>query len=92
MLKDAGISSLNPKALSVCFSLFPQFIHPAARRLANGPARHAPHDGLCPRVPRLRRAHPQRPEGQAGGRAVTRVSGAMMIVIGGLLLVERLAG
>ncbi|MFF7999645.1 hypothetical protein [Streptomyces sp. NPDC007917] len=25
-------------------------------------------------------------------RAVTRVSGAMMIVIGGLLLVERLAG
>ncbi|MFD4227869.1 hypothetical protein [Streptomyces sp. NPDC058545] len=26
-----------------------------------------------------------------GGRAVTRVSGAMMIVIGGLLPVERLA-
>lgn len=32
MLKDAGISSLNPKALLVHFSPFPQFIDPAVGR------------------------------------------------------------
>ncbi|MER6160983.1 LysE family translocator [Streptomyces sp. NPDC001868] len=95
MLRGAGISGLNPKALLLYFSLFPQFIDPAA----GWPV--ATQTGLlgtlhmaCCAVVYLgvgllaRTALTTRP---TAARAVTRTSGAMMIAIGGFLLVERLA-
>lgn len=95
MLRGAGISGLNPKALLLHFSLFPQFIDPAA----GWPV--ATQTGLlgtlhmaCCAVVYLgvgllaRAALTTRP---TAARAVTRTSGAMMIAIGGFLLVERLA-
>ncbi|QXE38426.1 LysE family translocator [Streptomyces sp. GMY02] len=96
MLKGFGISGLNPKALLLYFSLFPQFI--------------APHSGwpvgaqigllgtfhmtICAAVYLgvgllARTVLRTRP---SAARAVTRTSGAMMIAIGGFLLAERLAG
>ncbi|GAA1335823.1 LysE family transporter [Streptomyces sanglieri] len=96
MLKGAGISGLNPKALLLYFSLFPQFIDPAT----GWPV--AAQTGLLSTV-RLtacavvylavgvlaRTVLSTRP---SASHAVTRVSGAMMIAIGAFLLVERLAG
>jgi threonine/homoserine/homoserine lactone efflux protein len=96
MLKGAGISGLNPKALLLYFSLFPQFIHPA-----NGwPVAtqtgllSALHMTACAVVyltvgVLARTVLKTRP---SAARVVTRTSGAMMIAIGGFLLVERLVG
>ncbi|MFJ2112155.1 MULTISPECIES: LysE family translocator [unclassified Streptomyces] len=96
MLKGAGISGLNPKALLLYFSLFPQFIDPtagwpvAAQTGLLGVLHMASCAvvyltvGLLART--VLRARP------AAARAVTRASGAMMIAIGGFLLIERLAG
>ncbi|MFE2497846.1 LysE family translocator [Streptomyces scopuliridis] len=96
MLKGAGISGLNPKALLLYFSLFPQFIDPtgswpvAAQTALLG----ALHMTACAAVylavgVLARTVLKPRP---SAARAVTRASGAMMIVIGGFLLVERLVG
>ncbi|MER5956473.1 LysE family translocator [Streptomyces sp. NPDC001893] len=95
MLKGAGISGLNPKALLLYFSLFPQFVHPAdgwpvAAQTGLLSALHMTACGvvylsvgvLARTVLRTR---------PSTARAVTRASGAMMIVIGGFLLAERLA-
>lgn len=94
MLKGAGISGLNPKALLLYFSLFPQFIDPA------GGWPVATQTGLLGTLHMTacavvyltvgvlaRTVLKTRP---AAARAVTRVSGALMITIGGFLLVERL--
>ncbi|MGV9847304.1 LysE family translocator [Streptomyces sp. NPDC003442] len=94
-LKGAGISGLNPKALLLYFSLFPQFIRPsdgwpvAAQTGLLGTL----HMAACAVVylgvgVLARTVLTTRP---SAARAVTRVSGAMMLGIGGLLLVERLA-
>ncbi|MFI7011930.1 LysE family translocator [Streptomyces sp. NPDC050145] len=96
MVKGAGTSGLNPKALLLYFSLFPQFIDPAT----GWPA--AAQTGLLSTVHLIacavvylavgvlaRTVLSTRP---AAARLVTRVSGAMMIAIGALLLVERLTG
>ncbi|WAP60209.1 LysE family translocator [Streptomyces sp. S465] len=96
MLKGAGISGLNPKALLLYFSLFPQFIHPATGWpvAAQTGLLGTLHMAACAVVylavgVLARTVLKTRP---AAARAVTRVSGAMMIGIGGFLLVERLAG
>ncbi|CAM5684225.1 LysE family translocator [Streptomyces purpurascens] len=96
MLKGAGISGLNPKALLLYFSLFPQFIDPA------GGWPVATQTGLfgtlhmtaCAVVylsvgVLARTVLSTRP---SAALAVTRTSGALMIAIGGFLLLERLAG
>ncbi|GAB7028962.1 LysE family transporter [Streptomyces sp. NPDC021749] len=96
MLKGAGISGLNPKALLLYFSLFPQFINPeggwpvAAQTGLLGIL----HMTACALVyltvgVLARTVLKTRP---SAARAVMRVSGAMMIVIGAFLLAERLAG
>ena len=95
VVKGAGISGLNPKALLLYFSLFPQFIHPST----GWPV--AAQTGLLSTVHLTacsvvylgvgllsRTVLSTRP---SAALAVTRVSGAMMIAIGGFLLVERLA-
>ncbi|MFD4872352.1 LysE family translocator [Streptomyces sp. NPDC058420] len=95
VLKGAGTSGLNPKALLLYFSLFPQFIHPAT----GWPV--AAQTGLLSTVHLTacavvylgvgllsRTVLSTRP---SAALAVTRVSGAMMLAIGGFLLVERLA-
>ncbi|MGW9075751.1 LysE family translocator [Streptomyces kronopolitis] len=96
MLKGVGISGLNPKALLLYFSLFPQFIHPAAGWpvAAQTGLLGTLHMAACAVVylsvgVLARTVLRTRP---AAARAVTRVSGAMMIVIGGFLLAERLTG
>ncbi|SES49543.1 Threonine/homoserine/homoserine lactone efflux protein [Streptomyces sp. yr375] len=94
MLKGAGISGLNPKALLLYFSLFPQFIDPS------GSWPVAAQTGLLSTLHMVscavvyltvgilaRTVLAARP---AAARAVTRTSGAMMIIIGGFLLVEGL--
>ncbi|MFE2968352.1 LysE family translocator [Streptomyces sp. NPDC059340] len=96
MLKGAGISGLNPKALLLYFSLFPQFIDPGAGWpvAAQTGLLGMLHMTACAVVyvsvgVLARTVLRTRP---SAARAVTRASGAMMIVIGGFLLVERLAG
>ena len=96
MLKGAGISGLNPKALLLYFSLFPQFIDPAVDWpvAAQTGLLGALHMTACALVylavgMLARSVLKTRP---SAARAVTRVSGAMMIAIGGFLLVERLGG
>lgn len=96
MLKGAGISGLNPKALLLYFSLFPQFLDPGAGWpvAAQTGLLSAMHLTACVVVyltvgVLARTVLKSRP---SAARAVTRVSGAMMIGIGGLLLVECAAG
>ncbi|MFD4942361.1 LysE family translocator [Streptomyces sp. NPDC058409] len=96
MLKGAGISGLNPKALLLYFSLFPQFLHPSTGWpvAAQTGLLSMLHLTACAVVyltvgVLARTVLKARP---SAARAVTRVSGAMMIAIGGFLLVERLAG
>ena len=96
MLKGAGISGLNPKALLLYFSLFPQFIDtsggwPVAAQTGMLGVLHMAacalvYLGVGVLARSVLNARP------AAARAVTRASGAMMIVIGTVLLVERLAG
>ncbi|OMI35140.1 LysE family translocator [Streptomyces sparsogenes] len=95
MLRGVGISGLNPKALLLYFSLFPQFIDPATGWpvAAQTGLLGTLHMTACAVVylavgVLARTVLKTRP---AAARAVTRASGAMMIVIGGVLLVERLA-
>ncbi|WTK18949.1 LysE family translocator [Streptomyces anulatus] len=96
LLKGAGISGLNPKALLLYFSLFPQFIDPAAGWpvAAQSGLLSTVHLTACAVVylavgVLARTVLSSRP---SAARTVTRVSGAMMIAIGAFLLVERLAG
>ncbi|SCF73974.1 LysE family translocator [Streptomyces sp. Ncost-T10-10d] len=96
MLKGAGISGLNPKALLLYFALFPQFIDsadgwPVAAQTGLLSTMHL---AACTVVylavgVLARTVLKTRP---SAARIVTRVSGAMMIAIGAFLLVERLAG
>ncbi|CAL9373894.1 Homoserine_homoserine lactone efflux protein [Streptomyces sp. enrichment culture] len=95
VLKGAGTSGLNPKALLLYFSLFPQFVDPAggwpvATQTGLLGALHMTACavvylavGVLART--VLRARP------AVARAVTRASGVLMMVIGGFLLAERLA-
>ncbi|MFF9075720.1 LysE family translocator [Streptomyces sp. NPDC014735] len=96
MLKGAGISGLNPKALLLYFSLFPQFIDPATgwTVAAQTGLLSTMHLTACAVVylavgVLARTVLSTRP---SAARVVTRISGAMMIAIGAFLLVERLAG
>ncbi|MFC9679824.1 LysE family translocator [Streptomyces sp. NPDC056948] len=96
MLKGAGISGLNPKALLLYFSLFPQFIDPAGGwPVATQTGLFGTlHMTVCAVVylavgVLARTVLSTRP---SAARAVTRTSGALMIAIGGFLLLERLAG
>ncbi|MFJ9825138.1 LysE family translocator [Streptomyces sp. NPDC101160] len=96
MLRGMGISGLNPKALLLYFSLFPQFIHtsggwPVAAQTGLLGTLHMTacavvYLGVGVLARTVLKTRP------SAARAVTRASGAMMIVIGGFLLVERLAG
>ncbi|MFE2560737.1 LysE family translocator [Streptomyces sp. NPDC059352] len=95
MLKGVGISGLNPKALLLYFSLFPQFIDtadgwPVAAQTGLLGTLHMTACALVYLAVGVlaRTVLKTRP---SAARAVTRASGAMMIVIGGFLLVERLA-
>ncbi|GGY32275.1 LysE family translocator [Streptomyces djakartensis] len=95
MLRGAGTSGLNPKALLLYFSLFPQFIDPSgAWPVATQTGLlGALHMTACAAVylaigVLARTVLSTRP---AAARAVTRASGVLMIAIGGFLLVERLA-
>ncbi|MEV7914688.1 LysE family translocator [Streptomyces griseus] len=94
-LKGFGISGLNPKALLLYFSLFPQFIDPATGWpvAAQTGLLSTVHLTACAVVyvavgVLARTVLGTRP---SAARAVTRASGAMMIAIGAFLLVERLA-
>ncbi|MBB6418113.1 LysE family translocator [Streptomyces sp. AK010] len=96
MLRGIGISGLNPKALLLYFSLFPQFIDPAGAWPVAGQTGllGSLHMTACAVVyltvgVLARTVLRTRP---SAARVVTRVSGAMMIVVGGFLLAERLAG
>ncbi|MGW5868505.1 LysE family translocator [Streptomyces sp. NPDC055239] len=95
VLKGVGISGLNPKALLLFLALLPQFTAPhgswpLAAQIGTLGLVHTLSCAaiyLCVGVlaRTILRARP------AAARAVTRVSGAAMIVIGVLLLAERLA-
>ncbi|MFI8993511.1 LysE family translocator [Streptomyces sp. NPDC053542] len=98
ILKGAGISGLNPKALLLYIALLPQFAAahgggsgwPLAAQIAVLGLVHmancgAVYTGVGVLARTVLRARP------VVARAVTRLSGAAMILIGGLLLVERLA-
>ncbi|MGW8884554.1 LysE family translocator [Streptomyces sp. NPDC055749] len=96
MLKGAGISCRNPKALLLHFSLFPQFIDSAGGRPVSaqtgllGMLHMTACTMVCLSVGVLARTLLRtRP---SAALAVTRTSGAMMIVNGGFLLAERLTG
>ncbi|MFB7224043.1 LysE family translocator [Streptomyces sp. NPDC056227] len=96
MLKGAGISGLNPKALLLYFSLFPQFIDtangwPVAAQTGLLSTLHLTACAIVYLAVGVlaRTVLKTRP---SAARAVTRISGAMMIAIGAFLLVERLAG
>jgi threonine/homoserine/homoserine lactone efflux protein len=96
MLKGAGISGLNPKALLLYFALFPQFIDTAGGWpvAAQTGLLSMLHLTACAVVylavgVLARTVLKTRP---SAARVVTRISGAMMIAIGAFLLVERLTG
>lgn len=96
MLKGAGISGLNPKALLLYFALFPQFMDSANGWpvAAQAGLLSTVHLTACAVVylavgVLARTVLKSRP---SAARVVTRVSGAMMIAIGAFLLVERLVG
>ncbi|MFH8793474.1 LysE family translocator [Streptomyces sp. NPDC017941] len=94
VLQGAGISGLNPKALLLFLALLPQFTRPGtgwplALQISTLGLVHIVSCGaiyLCVGVlaRTVLRARP------AAARAVTRVSGAAMIVIGVVLAVEQL--
>jgi threonine/homoserine/homoserine lactone efflux protein len=94
MAKGAGISGLNPKALLLFLALLPQFTTrgaawPFAAQIALLGLVHTAncavvYTGVGTTARRTLRTRP------AVATAVTRFSGAAMIVIGALVLVERL--
>jgi threonine/homoserine/homoserine lactone efflux protein len=95
-LKGAGVSGLNPKALLLYFSLLPQFIRQggdwpvAAQTGLFGTLHMASCAVVYLAVGVFARTVLQaRP---AAARVITRATGAMMIAIGGFLLLERLTG
>jgi threonine/homoserine/homoserine lactone efflux protein len=93
VVKGAGISGLNPKALLLFLALLPQFIvrdaaWPFAAQIAILGLVHtancgAVYSGVGTTARRVLRTRP------AAARAVSRTSGAAMILIGVLLVVER---
>ncbi|MET8975762.1 LysE family translocator [Streptomyces sp. NPDC004539] len=97
LLKGAGISGLNPKALLLYFSLFPQFIDtgtgagwPVAAQTGLLGVLHTTacavvYLGVGVFAGAVLRTRP------GAARVVTRVSGVLMVVIGGVLLVEQVA-
>jgi threonine/homoserine/homoserine lactone efflux protein len=95
-LKGLGVSGLNPKVLLLFLALLPQFVRPdapwpvAAQIVALGLVHVAScaviYTGVGTGARRVLRTRP----GVAG--AITRVSGVAMVIIGVLLLVERLTG
>ncbi|WP_306319844.1 MULTISPECIES: LysE family translocator [unclassified Streptomyces] len=94
MLKGIGISGLNPKALLLYLSLFPQFIHPATGWpvAAQTGVLGTLHMAACAVVylsvgVLARTVLKTRP---SAARVVTRISGVMMIAIGGFLLTEQI--
>lgn len=96
VLKGAGISGLNPKALLLYFSVFPQFVAPADGWpvAAQTGLLGALHMTACAVVylavgVLARNVLRTRP---SAARAITRASGVMMIAVGAFLLAERLAG
>jgi threonine/homoserine/homoserine lactone efflux protein len=94
MAKGAGVSGLNPKALLLFLALLPQFITrggawPFAAQIALLGLVHTAncavvYTGVGTTARRVLRTRP------AAVTAVTRCSGAAMIAIGALLLIERL--
>lgn len=93
-IKGAGVSSLNPKLVLLLLALLPQFVRPAsawpvgAQILALG----AVHAASCCFVYFGVGVASQRVLGgrPAAARLVTRTSGALMVLIAGLLLAEQL--
>ena len=93
-IKGAGVSSLNPKLVLLLLALLPQFVRPAsawpvgAQILALG----AVHAASCCLVYFGVGVASQRVLGgrPAAARLVTRTSGALMVLIAGLLLAEQL--
>ncbi|GAA3367492.1 hypothetical protein GCM10020367_66860 [Streptomyces sannanensis] len=95
-VRGAGAGILNPKALLLYFSLFPHFLDPAATWpvAAQTGLLGTLHTTACALVHftvgvLARTVLKTR---LSAARVVTRTSGAIMIVIGGFLLVEHLAG
>ena len=94
--KGAGISGLNPKVFLLFLALLPQFTDPNAAwplsaqivvlGLVHVTSCAVVYTGVGTGARRVLRARP------AAARAVTRFSGAAMIVIGVLLLGEKLIG
>ncbi|MBB6036792.1 hypothetical protein [Phytomonospora endophytica] len=90
------MSGLNPKELLIFVALLPPFTDPAADwpvaaqiavlGLAFALTCAVFHTGMGLLARTVLRARP------AGARGLGRVSGAAMVVIGGMLVVERLAG
>ncbi|MFC9588716.1 LysE family translocator [Streptomyces sp. NPDC056944] len=96
LLKGAGISGLNPKALLLYFSLFPQFIDTAGGWpvAAQTGLLSTMHLTACTVVYLAvgilaRTVLSTRP---SAARVITRISGAMMFAIGAFLLLEPLVG
>ena len=91
--KGLGTSGLNPKVLLLFLALLPQFVRPDARwpvatqimalGLVHVASCAVVYTGVGAGARRVLRARP------AVARMVTRVSGAAMVVIGVLLLVEQ---
>lgn len=93
-LRGAGTSGLNPKGLLLYLALIPQFVHtrsgwPVAAQAGLLGALHMVDcgAGYLAIGAIARAALADRP---IAARAVTRGAGAMMIIIGGVLLTERL--
>ncbi|WP_316781526.1 LysE family translocator [Streptomyces sasae] len=96
LLRGAGVSGLNPKAPLLFFSLFPQFIDtatgwPVAAQTGLLGAVHVTATALVYLAVGLLARTVLRTRPTAAW-TVTRISGVMMIAIGGFLLLERLAG
>ncbi|MFE5594567.1 LysE family translocator [Streptomyces sp. NPDC056549] len=96
LLRGAGISGLNPKALLLYFSLFPQFIDtadgwPVAAQTGLLSTMHLTACTVVYLAVGIlaRTVLSTRP---SAARVITRISGAMMIAIGAFLLLECLVG
>lgn len=96
VVKGAGISGLNPKVFLLFLALLPQFTDPdagwplavqiGALGLVHVASCAVVYTGVGTGARRVLRARP------AAARAVTRFSGAAMVMIGVLLLAEQLVG
>ncbi|MCG5214871.1 LysE family translocator [Streptosporangium sp. KLBMP 9127] len=96
LVKGAGISGLNPKVFLLFLALLPQFADPdaacpvavqiAVLGLVHVASCAVVYTGVGAGARRVLRAHP------AAARMVSRISGAAMVTIGVLLLVEQAVG